>query len=163
MTSDQKDEGAVVAEEPHVNIFDTTLRDGAQTQGVQFSAGEKHQIAAVLDALGLDYIENKLFLGINIGEGEIKDRPHQGEYPFFFGEQQRLVHAVLDLLRPSVMIVDEPAQGLDADDLAGLVRLIRRRSARGRCYLLISHRAELAAASHRHLAVDGGRIVEVPG
>ncbi|EBA11749.1 citramalate synthase [Roseobacter sp. CCS2] len=38
-------------------LFDTTLRDGAQTQGVQFSAGEKHQIAAVLDKLGLDYIE----------------------------------------------------------------------------------------------------------
>ncbi len=38
-------------------LFDTTLRDGAQTQGVQFSAGEKHQIAAVLDSLGLDYIE----------------------------------------------------------------------------------------------------------
>ena len=38
-------------------LFDTTLRDGAQTQGVQFSAGEKHQIATVLDELGLDYIE----------------------------------------------------------------------------------------------------------
>ena len=38
-------------------LFDTTLRDGAQTQGVQFSAAEKHQITSVLDGLGLDYIE----------------------------------------------------------------------------------------------------------
>ena len=38
-------------------LFDTTLRDGAQTQGVQFSADEKHEITAVLDGLGLDYIE----------------------------------------------------------------------------------------------------------
>ncbi|WP_342070794.1 citramalate synthase [Yoonia algicola] len=38
-------------------LYDTTLRDGAQTQGVQFSAAEKHQIAAVLDGLGIDYIE----------------------------------------------------------------------------------------------------------
>lgn len=38
-------------------LFDTTLRDGQQTQGVQFSMDEKHQIAAVLDELGLDYIE----------------------------------------------------------------------------------------------------------
>ncbi|SFR37906.1 2-isopropylmalate synthase [Yoonia tamlensis] len=38
-------------------LFDTTLRDGAQTQGVQFSADEKRKIAAVLDNLGLDYIE----------------------------------------------------------------------------------------------------------
>ncbi len=38
-------------------LYDTTLRDGAQTQGVQFSAAEKNQIAAVLDGLGIDYIE----------------------------------------------------------------------------------------------------------
>lgn len=38
-------------------LFDTTLRDGQQTQGVQFSTPEKHQIAQTLDALGLDYIE----------------------------------------------------------------------------------------------------------
>ena len=38
-------------------IFDTTLRDGQQTQGVQFSPSEKHQIALALDTLGVDYIE----------------------------------------------------------------------------------------------------------
>jgi 2-isopropylmalate synthase len=38
-------------------LFDTTLRDGQQTQGVQFSTAEKIQVAHALDALGLDYIE----------------------------------------------------------------------------------------------------------
>ena len=38
-------------------LFDTTLRDGQQTQGVQFSTGEKRQIAKLLDELGVDYIE----------------------------------------------------------------------------------------------------------
>ena len=38
-------------------LYDTTLRDGQQTQGVQFSTAEKKQIATALDALGIDYIE----------------------------------------------------------------------------------------------------------
>ena len=38
-------------------LFDTTLRDGAQTQGVDFSVEDKRQIALALDALGIDYIE----------------------------------------------------------------------------------------------------------
>ncbi len=38
-------------------IFDTTLRDGAQTQGVDFSVEDKRQIALALDALGIDYVE----------------------------------------------------------------------------------------------------------
>ena len=40
-----------------LTLFDTTLRDGQQTQGVQFSTPEKVEIATMLDALGIDYIE----------------------------------------------------------------------------------------------------------
>ena len=40
-----------------VYLFDSTLRDGAQTQGVDFSVADKVAIAADLDALGIDYIE----------------------------------------------------------------------------------------------------------
>ena len=40
-----------------VFLYDSTLRDGAQTQGVDFSAADKTAIAQDLDRLGLDYIE----------------------------------------------------------------------------------------------------------
>ncbi len=40
-----------------LTIYDTTLRDGAQTTGVDFSLEDKRRIVALLDALGLDYIE----------------------------------------------------------------------------------------------------------
>jgi 2-isopropylmalate synthase len=38
-------------------LFDTTLRDGAQTQGVDFSVQDKHTIALALDRIGVDYVE----------------------------------------------------------------------------------------------------------
>ena len=38
-------------------IFDTTLRDGAQTEGVDFSLDDKNKIANVLSDIGVDYIE----------------------------------------------------------------------------------------------------------
>jgi 2-isopropylmalate synthase len=38
-------------------LYDTTLRDGQQTQGVQFSTTDKIAIARALDELGVDHIE----------------------------------------------------------------------------------------------------------
>ena len=38
-------------------LYDTTLRDGQQTQGVDFNAEDKRLIATTLDELGVDYIE----------------------------------------------------------------------------------------------------------
>ncbi|MHB9023574.1 MAG: citramalate synthase [Armatimonadota bacterium] len=40
-----------------VQLYDTTLRDGAQTSGISFSVNDKIRIARQLDALGVDYIE----------------------------------------------------------------------------------------------------------
>ena len=40
-----------------IQLFDTTLRDGAQTSGIAFSVRDKIHIAQHLDALGVDYIE----------------------------------------------------------------------------------------------------------
>ncbi len=38
-------------------IYDTTLRDGAQAEGISFTVNDKIRIARRLDALGVDYIE----------------------------------------------------------------------------------------------------------
>ncbi len=39
------------------HVFDTTLRDGAQQEGLRLSVADKLRIAALLDDLGVDYIE----------------------------------------------------------------------------------------------------------
>ena len=41
----------------HLYLFDTTLRDGQQTPGVDFSLDDKLVVIEMLDKLGVDYIE----------------------------------------------------------------------------------------------------------
>lgn len=41
----------------HVDILDSTLRDGAQGEGINFSVADKIHIVEALDALGISYIE----------------------------------------------------------------------------------------------------------
>jgi 2-isopropylmalate synthase len=56
-------------------LFDTTLRDGAQTNGVDFTLADKLAIAGMLDELGIDYVEGG-YPGANPADTELfaKDR-----------------------------------------------------------------------------------------
>ena len=56
-------------------IFDTTLRDGAQTQGVDFSVDDKMKIALALDNLGVNYIEGG-WPGANPTDTEFFQKKH---------------------------------------------------------------------------------------
>src|SRR6185436_18633606 len=41
----------------NIKLFDTTLRDGAQGEGVSYSTHDKLQVAQILDKFGMHYIE----------------------------------------------------------------------------------------------------------
>ena len=48
---------AADAMKPAIEIYDTTLRDGTQGEGINFSVADKLRIAERLDEFGVDYIE----------------------------------------------------------------------------------------------------------
>jgi 2-isopropylmalate synthase len=56
-------------------LFDTTLRDGAQTNGVDFTLSDKLAIIAMLDELGIDYVEGG-YPGANPVDTELFSKPH---------------------------------------------------------------------------------------
>jgi 2-isopropylmalate synthase len=95
-------------------LFDTTLRDGQQTQGVQFSTEEKRRIAETLDALGIDYIEGG-WPGANPTDSEFFAAPPQTRATLTaFGMTKRagrsaenddVLAAVLDARTPAVCLV----------------------------------------------------------
>ncbi len=56
-----------------VRIYDTTLRDGTQGEGVAFSVEDKLAVARKLDELGVDYIEGG-WPGSNVKDAEFFER-----------------------------------------------------------------------------------------
>lgn len=91
-------------------LFDTTLRDGQQTQGVQFSTTEKLQIADMLDDLGIDYIEGG-WPGANPTDSDFFDAvPKTRATMTAFGMTKRLGRsAENDEVLASVMNANTPA------------------------------------------------------
>ncbi|MBV0911918.1 citramalate synthase [Anianabacter salinae] len=95
-------------------LYDTTLRDGQQTQGVQFSTPEKHRIAATLDALGIDHIEGG-WPGANPTDSQFfDDKPQMNATFTAFGMTKRagrsaenddVLAAVLNAGTPAVCLV----------------------------------------------------------
>ncbi|MDC0115989.1 citramalate synthase [Octadecabacter sp.] len=113
-------------------LYDTTLRDGQQTQGVQFSTAEKHAVAAVLDELGVDYIEGG-WPGANPTDSEFFDRaPKTRATMTAFGMTKRsgrsadnddVLAAVMNAATPAVCLVGkthdfhvETALGIPLDE-----------------------------------------------
>ncbi|MGR7993697.1 citramalate synthase [Xanthobacter sp. ZOL 2024] len=56
-------------------LFDTTLRDGAQTNGVDFTVADKVKVLGLLDRLGVDYVEAG-YPGANPTDTELFSTPH---------------------------------------------------------------------------------------
>ena len=57
----------------NITIYDTTLRDGSQAEGVSFTVSAKLRVAEKLDQFGIDYIEGG-WPGSNPGHGLFKRR-----------------------------------------------------------------------------------------
>jgi 2-isopropylmalate synthase len=72
-----------------LTLFDTTLRDGAQTTGVDFSLVDKLAVARMLDRLGIDYIEGG-YPGANPLDTEFFSKEHSFRAAFTaFGMTKR--------------------------------------------------------------------------
>jgi 2-isopropylmalate synthase len=132
-----------------LSLFDTTLRDGQQTLGVQFSVAEKVQIARALDALGVDYIEGG-WPGANPTDSEFfRAAPPTRATMTAFGMTKRpgrsaanddTLAAVLDAGTPAVCLVGKAhpfhvatALGISLDEnLEGIAASVAHVVARGR-------------------------------
>jgi ABC-2 type transport system ATP-binding protein len=152
--------------------------DGTTTiNGVQYAACERPAgtVGAVLDAAGAhpsrtarDHLRvHALGVGIRparvdevldlVGLTEAAGRRAGG---FSLGMHQRLALATALLGDPPILILDEPANGLDPAGVRWLRDLLRSLAAQGRAVLVSSHQlAEVAHTVDHVVIVDRGRLV----
>ena len=86
---------------PAVNLYDTTLRDGAQAEGINFSTGDKLRIAERLDQFGIHYIEGG-FPGSNPKDAEFFERAKRLTF------RQARLSAFGATRRPGQRVEDDP-------------------------------------------------------
>ncbi|WP_240046725.1 oligopeptide/dipeptide ABC transporter ATP-binding protein [Paracraurococcus ruber] len=122
-----------------------TLAEGLRIHGVADRAEQQARIAEMLAAVGLDPAFAARY-------------PHE----LSGGQQRRIGLARILLLRPKVVILDEPTAGLDLSVQASVLRLLRDlRGQFGLTYLFISHDLSVVRRVCDRVAVMYlGRVVE---
>ena len=160
--------GLIVPTEGHVQLFGRDpMKEGARAlQGVAgfveaprfypyLSAGKNLELLAALDG---DSAAGRIEEVLEIVELSDRVRHRVGGYSH--GMRQRLGIAAALLRRPSLLILDEPATGLDPAGMRDMRELIRRLAGEGITVLLSSHQLpEVQELCDRVAIVDSGRVV----
>ena len=107
--------------------------------------------------LGIDGARVDHLLGV-VGLDRAAARKRVGQYSLGMRQRLGIAHALLG--DPEVLILDEPANGLDPDGMRWMRGLLRDFAQRGGTVLLSSHLLhEIEAIADRLVIIAGGRIV----
>ena len=104
-----------------IEIYDTTLRDGSQAEGISFSVEDKLQIARKLDALGVDFIEGG-WPGSNPKDAEFFERARS----LHLGHAR--ITAFSSTRKAGVAVEDDPIVRALVDSEAAVVTLVGKSS-----------------------------------
>jgi ABC-2 type transport system ATP-binding protein len=149
---------ATIDNVPYASLRDPTHHVGAVLDAESFHparSGRNHlRVYCTVNGFALQRADEVLQMA---GLSEVGRRPVRG---YSLGMRQRLALATALLGDPSVLVLDEPANGLDPHGIAWLRDLLREFAARGRTILVSSHLlAEVQQLVDYFIIVDEGRLV----
>jgi zinc/manganese transport system ATP-binding protein len=76
------------------------------------------------------------------------------------GQRQRVFLAQGIVRRPDIILLDEPAAGLDRESVARTHQILRDEAARGAIVVCVTHDDDAIAAAHRVIRLEGGVLVD---
>ena len=135
--------GAVMSMTVQENLTLADLRTLRRRNGAIDTTAERREVAEWMEAVDLRPRAPALQLDLLSG-----------------GNQQKVVLAKCLRTRPSVLLMDEPTQGVDVGAKAGIHELVAHAAARGVAVLVASSDVkELTAICHRVVVLRSGRVV----
>ncbi len=143
------------------------LRDLARTVGTVLQDPAKQIVGATVEAelafgpenLGLDPEDIHARIGEVVAQTGIVHLRTRETSALSGGERQLVAVAGALMLRPRLLVVDEPLANLDPETAAHLLGILRDLAAAGNAVVLVEHRVEeaLEAGPDRVLYLDAGR------
>jgi ABC-2 type transport system ATP-binding protein len=149
---------STIAGKPYQELVDPFRRVGAVLEATSFHPGRRARdhLRVLCVAAGLPVARADEVLD-EVGLADVGDRRVKG---FSLGMRQRLGLAAALLGEPEVLILDEPANGLDPEGVHWLRKFLRNYAGQGRSVLVSSHLlAEIAQTVDDVVIVAKGRLV----
>jgi ABC-2 type transport system ATP-binding protein len=149
---------ALVFDRPYAELPHAALRVGAVLEATDFHPGRsgRDHLRMLGKAAGIPDSRADEVLGL-VDLGDAARRRVKG---YSLGMRQRLGLATALLGDPELLILDEPANGLDPEGVRWLRDFLRRMASEGRTVLISSHvLAEVAQTVDRVLIISRGRLV----
>jgi ABC-2 type transport system ATP-binding protein len=149
---------ALVFDRPYAELPRAALRIGAVLEATDFHPGRSGRDHLRMLGQAVEVPDSRADEVLRLVElGDAARRRVKG---YSLGMRQRLGLAVALLGDPELLILDEPANGLDPEGVRWLREFLRRLASEGRTVLVSSHvLAEVAQTVDRVLIINRGRLV----
>jgi ABC-2 type transport system ATP-binding protein len=149
---------ALVFEQPYAELTHPALRIGAVLEATDFHPGRSGRDHLRMLGRAVDVPDSRADEVLDLVElGKAAGRRVKG---YSLGMRQRLGLAAALLGDPELLILDEPANGLDPEGVRWLRDFLRRLATEGRTVLVSSHvLAEVAQTVDQVLIISHGRLV----
>jgi ABC-2 type transport system ATP-binding protein len=149
---------ALVFGRPYAQLPGAALRIGAVLEATDFHPGRSGRDHLRMLGRAVDIPDSRADEVLRLVD--LGDAAHRRVKGYSLGMRQRLGLAAALLGDPELLILDEPANGLDPEGVRWLRDFLRKLASEGRTVLISSHvLAEVAQTADRVLIINRGRLV----
>lgn len=165
---DRADSGTYLLEGRDVTTLDSNELAKVRSEHIGFIFQSFHLIPRLTAAAnielpmilaGINSAERKSRVAQALNEYGLSERAHHKPNELSGGQRQRVAIARATILRPSVLLADEPTGNLDNKTGNEVVRLLETLNDQGMTLIVVTHDQPLGARARRQIRMNDGAIV----